>query len=113
MKDKYPSPFSRNIRKARSLKGITQEQAAELLGIKRSRLGSYEEGRAEPDYKTLVDIVKIYGITDMRSFLLEDYDFSNSTYLPVDLSEYKNRLSSLREEAENIMQTLSQINLVD
>jgi transcriptional regulator with XRE-family HTH domain len=37
-----------NIKLFRKKKGLTQEQLAEKLGIKRSLLGAYEEGRAEP-----------------------------------------------------------------
>lgn len=42
---------------------ITQAQMAEKLGIKRSLVGAYEEGRAEPRLVTLVNMARLFGIT--------------------------------------------------
>ncbi|MFC3881183.1 XRE family transcriptional regulator [Algoriphagus namhaensis] len=43
-----------NISFLRKKKGLTQEQLAEELGITRSRIGSYEEGRSEPSIDILI-----------------------------------------------------------
>ncbi|UOR06525.1 LexA family transcriptional regulator [Hymenobacter aerilatus] len=43
--------------------GLTQAQMAEKLGIKRSLVGAYEEGRAEPKLLTLVNMARLFGIT--------------------------------------------------
>nr|WP_230680505.1 LexA family transcriptional regulator [Pontibacter sp. 172403-2] len=43
--------------------GYTQAQLAEKLDIKRSLVGAYEEGRAEPKLSTLVNIAGLFGIT--------------------------------------------------
>ena len=42
---------------------LTQAQMAEKLGIKRSLVGAYEEGRAEPRLATLVNMARLFGIT--------------------------------------------------
>ena len=42
---------------------LTQAQMAEKLGIKRSLVGAYEEGRAEPKLATLVNMARLFGIT--------------------------------------------------
>ena len=42
---------------------LTQAQMAEKLGIKRSLVGAYEEGRAEPRLATLVNMSRLFGIT--------------------------------------------------
>lgn len=42
---------------------INQSQMAEQLGIKRSRLGSYEEGRAMPDIYTFLKICEVYQLS--------------------------------------------------
>jgi transcriptional regulator with XRE-family HTH domain len=42
---------------------LTQAQMAEKLGIKRSLVGAYEEGRAEPKLTTLVNMARQFGIT--------------------------------------------------
>ncbi len=43
--------------------GLTQSQMADKLGIKRSLVGAYEEGRAEPKLVTLVNMARLFGIT--------------------------------------------------
>ena len=43
--------------------GLTQAQMAEKLGIKRSLVGAYEEGRAEPKLATLVNMARLFGIS--------------------------------------------------
>ena len=52
-----------NIRYLRKEAGYTQAQLAERLEIKRSLVGAYEEGRAEPKLSTLVNIAGLFGIT--------------------------------------------------
>ena len=42
---------------------ITQAQMADRLNIKRSLVGAYEEGRAEPRLSTLVNMSRLFGIT--------------------------------------------------
>jgi transcriptional regulator with XRE-family HTH domain len=42
---------------------LTQAQMADKLGIKRSLVGAYEEGRAEPRLLTLVNMARLFGIT--------------------------------------------------
>ena len=43
--------------------GLTQAQMAERLGIKRSLVGAYEEGRAEPKLATLVNMARLFNIS--------------------------------------------------
>lgn len=50
------SKFAKNIRVLRNLKNLSQEQLSTELDIPRSRLGSYEEGRAEPPYEMLIKL---------------------------------------------------------
>ncbi|NDK55495.1 XRE family transcriptional regulator [Pontibacter fetidus] len=52
-----------NLRYLRKQAGYTQAQLAEKLDIKRSLVGAYEEGRAEPKLSTLVNIATLFGIT--------------------------------------------------
>lgn len=57
------SQVSKNIRYLRRLHNYTQEEFAEILGIKRSSLGAYEEGRAMPNFSTLMQLGKLFGLT--------------------------------------------------
>ena len=49
-----------NIKFLRKQKGWTQEQLANELEIKRSLIGSYEEGRAKPNYDVLTSVSKLF-----------------------------------------------------
>lgn len=42
------SNIGKNIRKIRTVKGLSQAAFAEIFDIKRANIGAYEEGRAEP-----------------------------------------------------------------
>ncbi|MCP9768710.1 XRE family transcriptional regulator [Lacihabitans sp. LS3-19] len=52
-----------NIKILRKRMGMTQEKFAEVLGIKRSLIGAYEENRAIPPADNLNRISKVFGIT--------------------------------------------------
>lgn len=52
-----------NIRKLRILSGMTQWELGEALGISASAVGMYEQGRREPDSKTLIKMSKIFGVS--------------------------------------------------
>lgn len=68
------SLVSGNLKILRKKLGLTQEQLAERIGIKRSLLGAYEEGRAEPGLNTLVVMAKLFEISVDELVTL---DFSN------------------------------------
>ncbi len=57
------SIVANNIKYLRRMNGLTQEQFARKIGIKRSLLGAYEEGRANPNLENLKNIAKIFGTT--------------------------------------------------
>ena len=52
-----------NLKILRKKQGYTQAQLAEKLGVKRSLIGAYEEGRAEPKLSTLVNIARLFDIS--------------------------------------------------
>ena len=52
-----------NIRFLRKKKGWTQEKFSNKIGIKRSLLGAYEEGRSDPRLNNLLKICEIFGIS--------------------------------------------------
>ena len=60
-----------NIRFIRKQQNLTQQKFSDLIGIKRSSLGAYEEGRANPNYETLIIISKEFDISIDR-LLKED-----------------------------------------
>ena len=54
--------FGKNIKKIRSVKGLSQQAFAELFDLKRGTLGAYEEGRSEPKIETIIKIANYFSI---------------------------------------------------
>jgi len=55
--------LSENIRHLRKSCSFTQQDLADKIEIKRSLVGAYEEGRAEPPVATLLNIANVFGVT--------------------------------------------------
>jgi transcriptional regulator with XRE-family HTH domain len=59
----FMSIISSNIKFLRKKKGLTQQQFADEIGIKRSLVGAYEEDRADPKYDLLKKIALYFEIS--------------------------------------------------
>ncbi|ASU35043.1 DNA-binding transcriptional regulator, XRE-family HTH domain [Mucilaginibacter xinganensis] len=59
----FMSNIPSNIKFLRKKKGLTQQQFADELGIKRSLVGAYEEERADPKYDLLKKIALFFEIS--------------------------------------------------
>lgn len=57
------SNISSNLKYLRKKKGLTQQQFADALTIKRASVGAYEEDRAEPKYELLKKIADFFELT--------------------------------------------------
>lgn len=57
------SILSSNIRALRKSKGLTQEDLAHSIGVKRSNIGAYEEGRARPKSQALQNLAAFFKTT--------------------------------------------------
>src|SRR5690606_15244578 len=57
------SNIASNLKFLRKKKGLTQQQFADSMAIKRSSVGAYEEDRAEPKYELLKRIAEFYALT--------------------------------------------------
>lgn len=71
------SIIASNLKKMRKHFGWSQDRAAELIGIKRSRLASYEEGRAVPGLELFPKLITVYRIIDWHGFL------TNTAFEPI------------------------------
>jgi transcriptional regulator with XRE-family HTH domain len=61
---------NQNLKYLRKLRGWTQEEFAQKIGIKRSLVGAYEEERAEPNYdvlETVSDLFKVLMICCVKT----------------------------------------------
>ena len=61
--------LAEKIKALRDLKGWSQEDLAERLGISRSAVGNYEQGTREPDIETLENLADTFNCT--MSYLVE------------------------------------------
>ncbi len=57
------SLISDNIKYLRKKLSMTQEQFAEEIGIKRSLVGAYEEGRADPRITNLIRMAEVFNVS--------------------------------------------------
>lgn len=53
--------IAQNLKHIRKTEGLTQSDLAKKIGVNRSLIGAYEEGRAEPKLKTLLIIAQQFG----------------------------------------------------
>ncbi|MBE5794314.1 MAG: helix-turn-helix transcriptional regulator [Clostridiales bacterium] len=66
------------IKKARQEKGITQETAADALGVSRQTISNWETGRTYPDILSVIRMSDLYAVSLDR--LLKEEDSVNQTY---------------------------------
>ncbi len=58
--------FGDTLRELRYSKGYTQQQVADMLGLKnKSTLGSWEVGKSEPDGYTFLKLLNLYEVEDV------------------------------------------------
>lgn len=69
-----------NLKYLRKLKGLTQEEFAQKLQIKRSLLGAYEEERAEPRVDVLEVVSDLFRVS-LDDLLRRDMSESKGNYL--------------------------------
>ncbi len=69
-----------NLKYLRKLRGLTQEEFANKLGIKRSLIGAYEEERADPRLDVLEIIAEMYKLS-LDELFLKDLSNESGSYL--------------------------------
>ncbi len=89
------STISKNIRKIRTIKGISQTVFAEDFGLNRANISSYEEGRAEPKMDFVIKIAKKFGL-DMEHLYTKDLTVNDLTHFSP--PQYKKETISLQKE---------------
>ncbi|MBR2836497.1 MAG: helix-turn-helix transcriptional regulator [Coriobacteriales bacterium] len=73
-KQAYSKQFKelgQNMKYIRKARGLTQEQAAELVELERVTVGYYEQGRRTPRLVTLYTFAKAYNV-DISAFFSRD-----------------------------------------
>lgn len=88
----------------RKKKGLSQKEAAELLGIKPYQLANYETGRSEPPIRVLKDMSRIYGVSIDR--LLNNSSLQMTSEQQKVFEEEKEQYMKQLEDALNILKGL-------
>jgi transcriptional regulator with XRE-family HTH domain len=101
------SLISDNLKYLRKKISLTQEQMAQQIGIKRSLLGAYEEGRADPRISNLLKFAEIFNLTVDQLIGTDLTDGKGSPIEVGDLDKAKNNLQILsitvdKNDRENI-----------
>ena len=71
---------NQNLKYLRKLRGWTQEEFAQKIGIKRSLVGAYEEERAEPNYDVLETVSDLFKVS-IDALLRKDLSETKGSYL--------------------------------
>lgn len=90
--------ISQNIKFLRKRERLTQEQLAEKIGIKRSLLGAYEEGRADPRLNNLLAISRIFNVSVDQ---LISTDINEATVASAIASDSNLKVLSITVDSDN------------
>ncbi len=60
------------LKQLRTARGMTQADVAQALGISKSTVGMYEQGRREPDLETVVQMAKLFSVSVEEILGLQD-----------------------------------------
>lgn len=62
-----------NLRRVRKARGLSQEKAGELVGLSRSTMGYYEQGRRNPSLQSLHKMAVAYDVDLSEFFRFERF----------------------------------------
>ena len=64
--------FTCKLKQYRQARGLTQEQLAALVGVRRETIMRLEKAQYNPSLKLAMDIAKVFGCTVEELFFFED-----------------------------------------
>ena len=88
------------IKKSRNESGLTQEQAAESLGVSRQTISNWENGKSYPDIISVIKMSDLYSVS--LDYLLKEETSLNGTYKEY-LEESTNTVKSRERLAKIIL----------
>ena len=66
--------FGANLKKLREDSHLSQEQLADAIGVSKSTIGMYEQGRRVPSVEMLVQMADLFGVS--LDYLITGKEFS-------------------------------------
>lgn len=92
--------IGKNIKKIRNVRGLSQLAFADLFGLTRGNISSYEESRAEPKIEVIIKIANFFGIP-LADFIEKELSVNEllhyNTHLVIDTERLK-----IAQQFENI-----------
>lgn len=73
--------INQRLKQLRSENHLTQAQLAEILGIAKTTLAAYEQGKSEPNIELLIKLADYFCVT--VDYLIGKTNCSNSDYQPI------------------------------
>lgn len=98
------SVFASRLKNARNTSELTQKEAAELLGIGRTKYQEYERGEQFPRYDEIRKICRVFKRNEFYFFPQAGIQYKDDIYTQ--------RLDELNKKIENIESNISNINQV-
>lgn len=84
--------FGKNLKKIRSVHGLSQQEFADIFDLKRGTLGAYEENRSNPKLETVIKIANHFSI-GLEDLLINELTVNKllryNEKLAVDTDSYK------------------------
>lgn len=91
------------IKEARKSAGLTQQQAAALIGVAKSTWAGYESGNSTPDIDKLVKIMDTLGVD--ANYLWQDYkqEETKKSPAPEGTEDEEQAIDELEEELRSVL----------
>lgn len=91
------------IKEARKNAGLTQQQAASMIGVAKSTWAGYESGNSTPDIDKLVKIMDALGVD--ANYLWQDYnqEETKKSPAPEDTEDEEQAIDELEEELRSVL----------
>lgn len=104
--NKYTLTFAKNLKRIRKEKGLSQQKLANLLGMERSSISLYENGKRDPNFTFLIQIATALDV-DINELVC----FSSLQSFSDSLTEYENNLKAIKSLKKEIKQNLNDLNI--
>lgn len=94
--------FHENLREVRLMRGLTQQEVADALGVAKSTYNMYESGKREPDVVKIRKLAKILNVTGDVLLGLEPIDPLETEFERLKVRYGERRLKTYFETIKNL-----------
>lgn len=98
--------YSERLKKLRNNKGKTQDDMAQILGIKRSTYGEYERGKIKPPFDKIMQIAKYFDVSPSYIMGWQQEAIESAAEMQRELLKYED------EQEAKVLSDIHAVNLV-